>query len=163
MSREYTITASNLTLANQPVTLIGLRPGTTCALEILRMWVAQSASVVSAQQRIEWGTQVSAFPTVTGATPVKLKTGDPISQIVSGTGLAAGTCGVNASAEGGGAKSPMGAASFNVVGEGYTWLPTPDETIILSPGLASSFYFFLPVAATTLTGWDVGMTFKELG
>jgi len=162
MSRVYSIVGTNLTLANQPVTLAGLRSGTTCALEILRMWISQSANVTSVQQRVEWGTQASAFPTVTGATPAKLWTGDPASQIVSGTGLAAGTCGVNASAEGGGAKSPMGDDSFNVV-QGFTWLPTPDETIILSPGLASSFYLFLPVAALTLTGWDVGMTFKELG
>jgi hypothetical protein len=47
-------------------------------------------------------TQVTAFPTLTGATPRKLKFLDPISQITGGTAGAAGTSGVNASVAGAG-------------------------------------------------------------
>jgi len=162
MSREYSISAGGINVAGA-TTLIGLRPGTTCALEILRMWISQSANVTSVQQRVEWGTQaVSGSPTFTGATPAKLKTGDPISQIVSGGVLAAGTAGVNASVESSGARTPMAAASFNVV-SGWEWIMTPDDTIILSPGLASAFYLWLPVVPPTTAGWDCGLIYKELG
>jgi len=162
MSREYTISAGGITLANQPVTLIGIRPNTNCALEILHMWISQSANATSVQQRVECGLQVSTYPTVVAATPAKLKQGDPVSQITGGTALAAGTCGINASAEGAGAKSPIVQSAFNAV-NGWDWQPTPDETIVLSPASASSFYLYLPVAALTLTNWAFGLVYKEIG
>ena len=162
MSREYSISAGGLTVAGA-TTLIGFKPPTNCAIEVLRMWISQSANVTSVQQRVEWGTQVvSGSPTFTGATPAKLKTGDPISQIVSGASLAAGTAGVNATVESGGARTPMGDASFNVV-SGWEWLFLPDEAPILSPGLSSAFYLWLPVAPPTTSGWDCGLIYKEIG
>jgi hypothetical protein len=161
MSREYTISAAGITVVGA-TTLVALRPPTNCAIEILRMWINQSANPTSAQQRIEWGRQVAAFQTLTAATPNKHKEGDPISQIVGGTGLAVGTCGVNASAEGAGVKTPIGHDAFNVV-SGHLWLPGPDETIILSPSGTSAFYLYFPVAPATLTDWSFGLTFKEIG
>ena len=55
-------------------------------IEYLRHWVAQAANATSAQQRIQLCSQVTAFPTLTSATPAKLKRADPnVSVIVGNT------------------------------------------------------------------------------
>lgn len=69
MSRIYTISAGGLTIVNAPVTLLGLFPGTTRALQVMRMWVAQAGTVTSNQQRVEWGLLPGGQPTVVTATP----------------------------------------------------------------------------------------------
>ena len=161
MSREYTLGAAGQTILGA-TTLIGIHPGTTCAIEILRMWIAQSQNATSAQQRIQFVRQVTVFPTLVSATPAKLKEGDPISQIVGGTAGAAGTCGVNASAEGAGGKTVIFEDAFNVL-NGYLWVPTPGETLILSPASANIFSMFFPVAPANLANWTFGMNFREIG
>ncbi len=160
----YIVQAENQTLANHSdVTLVGIRPGTTCALEIVRAWVSQSSSVTAAQQRVGLFKQVTAFPTtLVGATPVKTSETDAVSQIVSGTSLAAGTCGVNCATEGAGVKSVVVPDVFNNV-YGWSWHSDPGE-IILQPGSANAFLLALIGAApASLTGWTFGVEFKELG
>lgn len=161
MAREYTISSGGVTILGAN-TLIFLHNGTTCTLEVLRMWCGVVGPTTSAMQRIQIETQVTAFPTLTGATPQRLKEGDPISQIVSGTAGAAGTAGINASAEGAGAKTVKFEDTFNLL-NGWLWVPTPKETIYLSPGSASGLGMFFPVAPGTLTNWSFGMNFCELG
>lgn len=161
MSREYTIDASNQTILGA-TTLIGIRPGTTTALQIIRMWCSFNGVATSAQQRIAWGRQAAALATVVSATPGKITEGDPASQIVGGTALAAGTCGINASAEGAGVKTQLSSDTFNVL-NGWLWVPTPNEVIVLSPSSASSFYLWFPTAPVVLSGWTAGVTFKEIG
>ena len=121
--RSYNLIGANMTLANQPVTLAFLRPGTTCALRVQRIEISQSSSTTSAQQRVQIVSQVTAFPTLTSATPGKLHSSDPASQITGGTSGAAGTSGINASAEGGGSKTVLWESAFNIVGPGFLWLP----------------------------------------
>jgi hypothetical protein len=162
MAREYVISSAGITVANQAVSLVFVNPGTTMALEILRMWIAQSANATSAQQRVQIATQVTAFPTLTTFTPRALKRGDPVSAIIGGTAGAAGTCGINASAEGAGAKTVVWEDAFNVL-NGWLWVPTPRETLIMPSSSASGLSLFLPVAPTTLTNWAFGMTYAELG
>jgi len=162
MSREYVLSSGGITVANQPVTLAFINPGTDRSIEILRAWVSQSANATSAQQRVQLATQVTAFPTLTLATPRLLKGRDPVSAIVGDTDGAAGTCGINASAEGAGAKTAVIDDAFNVL-NGWLWLPGPAETIILPAGFASGLSLFLPVAPATLTDWAFGMVFRELG
>ena len=161
MSREYTISGSSVTLANQPVTLAFLSPGATASIEILRAWVSQSGSTTSAQQRVQMNTQVSAFPTLVSTTPTKLKLADQASTIVGGTAGASGTCGINASAEGAGAKTILWPDVFNTL-SGWIWVPTPAETIILNAGASSGFGIHLPVAPTSLTGWSFGIVYREI-
>lgn len=161
MSREYTLAAAGQTILGA-TTLLSIRPATNCALEILRMWIGQSANATSAQQRVQWLRQAAALPTVVSATPQKTKEGDPVSQIVGGTALAAGTCGINASAEGAGTKTPIGDDVFNVL-NGWLWVATPAETIILSPASANVFSLFLPVAPSSLANWAFGLTYREIG
>lgn len=165
MAREYVISSAGVTVAGA-TTLIFINPSATianaCGLEILRMWVSQSANATSAQQRIQVETQVTAFPTLTSATPAKIKRLDPASLIVGGTAGAAGTAGINASAEGAGGKTVIFEDSFNVL-NGWLWVATPKETIIMPAMSASGLGLFFPVAPTTLTNWSFGMVYAEVG
>ena len=163
MAREFAISAGGITLANQAVTLVFINPpaAPNFNIELLRCWIGQSANATSAQQRVQLVTQVTAYPTLTSATPAKLKRGDPnVSIIAGGTAGAAGTAGINASAEGAGAKTVIQEDAFNVV-NGWVWVPTPDERIVIPAGSASGFGLFLPVAAATLTNWAFGVTYRE--
>ena len=161
MSREYVVSVGGITLANQAVSLVFINPGTGQSLEILRCWASQSANATSAQQRIQTNTQVTAFPTVTSTTPGKLKLSDPVSVIVGGTAGAAGTCGTNASAEGAGAKTVLHNDAFNVL-NGWLWVPTPPETIVMNASASAGFGLHFPVAPATLTNWAFGVVFREL-
>ena len=156
MAREYVISAGGITLANQAVTLVFINPGTTASLEILRCWVAQSANATSAQQRVQLNTQVTAFPTLTSATPAKTKLLDPVSAIIGGTAGAAGTAGTNASAEGAGTKTVMHSDAFNVL-NGWLWVPTPEERIFVPGGGIIGLKFpDAPTAATYYAGFIFG-------
>jgi hypothetical protein len=163
MAREYVISAGGITVANQAVTLVFINPASPGAsIEILRCWVSQSANATSAQQRVQLVTQATAFPTLTSATPAKTKINDPASGIAGGTAGAAGTCGINASAEGGGTKTVILNDAFNAL-NGWLWVPTPRETIILNALTAQGFGLHLPVAPATLTNWSFGVVFQEIG
>lgn len=160
MSREYSVSAGGTTVANQAVTLAFVNPGTGQSLEMLRAWASQSGSATSAQQRVQTNTQVTAFPTMVGVTPAKLKLSDPASVIASGTG-GAGTSGVNASAEGTGAKSLIMQDAFNVL-NGWLWVPTPLETQVVNASATAGWGLHLPVAPTALGNWAFGVIFREL-
>jgi len=139
-----------------------VNPGVTASLEFLRAWCSQAANATSAQQSVALRTQVTAFPTLTSATPRKLKLLDPASAITGGTAGAAGTAGVNASVAGAGAKSEVIDDNFNVL-NGWLWVPTPRDTIIMNASAASGFGLYFPVQPGTLTSWSAGMTYAELG
>jgi hypothetical protein len=163
MAREYTVGMLNVTVTNAvDLAQVFVNPGTTCSLEFLRAWASQAANATSAQQTIALRTQVTAFPTLTGATPRKLKLLDPVSAIVSGTDGSAGKSGVNASVAGAGTKSEVIDDNFNVL-NGWLWVPTPRETIIMNASAASGFGVYFPVAPTTLTSWSAGLSYAELG
>jgi hypothetical protein len=131
-------------------------------LEFLRFWVGQSANATSAQQRIQLETQVTAFPTLTSATPVKLKPSDPNASVITGgTAGAAGTAGTNASAEGAGTKTTVWDDAFNVL-NGWLNVPTPPETRVMPAGSSSGLGLFFPVAPATLTNWAFGEVFREV-
>jgi hypothetical protein len=163
MAKEYSVGGGGLTLANQAVTLVFINPAaaTSPMLNILRMWASQQGSATSAQQRIQAETQVTAFPTLVSATPRSLRRSDTVASLIAGgTAGAAGTCGINASAEGAGTKTVMFEDNFNVL-NGYLWVPTPREVIELTAGDASGFGLFLPAAAASLSNWACGMNFGQ--
>ena len=162
MGKVYTVSGGGITVANQAVTLVFINPGVTRGIEVLRCWVGQSANATSAQQRVQLVTQVTAFPTLTSATPRPHKLSDPTAAIVGGTGGAAGTAGINATAEGAGAKTITIQDAFNVL-NGWLWVPTPKEVMILNASAASGFGLHLPVAPATLTNWAFGITYEEVG
>jgi hypothetical protein len=162
--REFTVGGDGLTLANQAVTLVFVNPAAAPSvnLEFLRMWASQQGSATSAQQRIQVETQVTAFPTLVSATPKKLKPADPNASVITGgTAGAAGTSGINASAEGAGTKTVLWGDNFNVL-NGYLWVATPPETVVMPAGYASGLGLFLPAAAASLSNWGAGMNFREV-
>ncbi|MES2671633.1 MAG: hypothetical protein V4673_14615 [Pseudomonadota bacterium] len=163
MAREFVLSAAGITLAGA-TTLLFVNPAAApnFNLEFLRFWAGQSANATSAQQRVQLVTQVTAFPTLTSATPAKTKRADPnVSIIVGGTAGAAGTCGINAAAEGAGTKTPVWEDAFNVL-NGWLHVPTPPETIVMPAGSTSGLGLFFPVAPATLTNWAFGTVFREV-
>jgi hypothetical protein len=163
MAKEYSVGGGGLTLVNAVVTLVFINPAAAISpmLNILRMWASQQGSATSAQQRIQAETQVTAFPTLVSATPRSLRRSDTVASLIAGgTAGAAGTCGINASAEGAGTKTVMFEDNFNIL-NGYLWVPTPREVIELTAGDASGFGLFLPAAASSLSNWACGMNFGQ--
>jgi len=160
--RTFTISGENLTVAGA-TTLAFLNPpaAPNKSIDILRVEVTQSATTTLANVRLRLFTQVTAFPTLTSATPAVHNRGDTAaSVIVGGTAGAAGTSGVNASAEGAGAKTTVIPVAPNNL-NGWLWLPTEDERIVLPAGYASGFGVQFIAAPGTLTGWTVTLTFAE--
>lgn len=161
--REFSISSAGVTVAGA-TTLIFVNPAAAPSvnLEFLRFWAGQSANATSAQQRIQLETQVTVFPTLTAATPVKLKPSDPNASVITGgTAGAAGTAGINASVEGAGGKTAVWDDAFNVL-NGWLHVPTPPETRIMPAGSASGLGLFFPVAPATLTNWAFGAVFREM-
>ena len=164
MAREYTVgPAANSTVGNGANrAVIFVNPGTTCSLEFLRAWASQAANATSAQQSVALRTVNTQFPTVTAATPRKLKLLDPASVITGGTLGSAGTAGVLESSAGVGSQSEVVLDNFNVL-NGWLWVPTPRETIIMNASATSGFGLYFPVVPGTLTAWSAGLTYSELG
>lgn len=163
MAREFVVSAGGQTILGT-TTLVFLNPpaAPNFNIEILRAWVSQSANNTSAQQRVQLVTQASAFPTLVSATPQKLRKADPnASVLVGATTGAQGTAGINASAENGGAKTVIQEDAFNVL-NGWVWVPTPDERIVLPAGFAQGFGLFLPVAPASLANWAFGVAYREV-
>lgn len=156
-------TTTGLTVAGA-TTLNFLNPSAAPNMNIkyLRHWAGQAANATSAQQRIQLATQVTAFPTLTSVTPRKLKLADPNASVIAGgTAGAAGTCGINASAEGAGTKTLWWDDAFNVL-SGFLKVLTPDDFEVVSAGSASGVNLWFPTAPTTLTGWNWGQNFAEV-
>lgn len=163
MAREFSISAGGITVVGA-TTLIFLNPAAApnANIAIKRLWVNQSANASSAQQRVQVVTQVTVFPTLTSATPRPHKHADATASIiVGGTAGAAGTCGINASAEGAGAKTVKFEDAFNVL-NGWLWIPTPAEEVVMPAGSVSGIGLYFPVAPATLGGWSFGLTYAEV-
>jgi len=128
-------------------------------LHLLRAWVAQRGTDTSDQLGIAIAQKASAFGTYTSATPRPHVIGGAASGITGGTAGAAGTAGTDASAEGAGAVTPIISDDFNNL-NGWLWVPTPEERILVPPDTA----VILKLLGTpaTLTGWTYGLTFQEL-
>lgn len=161
MRGTYEVVGSNITVAAAAVTIVFINPAATCGIRILRVSISQAGVTASAMQRVDFITKVTAFPTLTGATPKKSTLADQVSVIVSGTAGAAGTAGINASAQGAGAETIIHSDTFNVL-SGFLWTPTPNEVIELNAGASSGFGVQFPVAAGTATGWNFGCVYAEM-
>lgn len=161
--REFMISAAGQTLSGA-TTAAFVNPAAAGNpnLEFIRWWAGQTANATSAQQRIQIETQVTAFPTLVSSTPVKTKETDANASVITGgTAGAAGTSGINASAEGGGAKTAVMDDAFNVL-NGWLHVPTPPETRVKAAGSSSGIGLFFPVAPSTLTNWAFGLVFREI-
>lgn len=163
-NRVYTLTFTNQTLtAAMPFLFINPKAtGPGSALEIISVELTQSANATSAQERIQFFTQASAFPTMVSATPVPTKFGDPASGIVGGTAGAAGTVGIAGTAVGAGTKTFLKSPAFNVL-NGFLWIPVPEERHTIGiAATAQGYGIWFPAGPTTLTGWSMTFVFAEL-
>jgi hypothetical protein len=159
--KTYSITASGLTVAGA-TTLVAVRaPASAVNLELLEARVAQNGTSTQEQIRVAIGRQAAALPTVTSATPEPLRAGGTASVVTGATNCAAGTCGVNASAEGGGVFTPIVSDCFSNL-NGWLWLPPGDGRIVHPSGAADILSIKLLEAPTGLTKWAVALVFREV-
>lgn len=158
----------NVVMDNQTVIadseLVTIRAATAWSsraslLEIVRFTISQRGTSVSQQLGVRWGLKASAFGTFTSATPAPVVLGSVASAITGSTSNAASSSGVDSSANGGGTLTVTGVDSFNNL-NGFIWVPTPQERLIVGPDL--TFLIQLQGTPTTLTGWNACMTFREL-
>lgn len=162
MSSLYTVTMANQTVIADSE-MITIRAATAYAsrasvIKILRMSCGQSGTSTSQQLGIRWGLKASAFGTFTSTTPAPVRIGTVASAITGSTSNAASSAGTDSSANGGGTLTVLGQDGFNNL-NGWMWVPTPDEQIIVAIDL--SFVLQLQGTPTTLTGWNAQLTFSE--
>jgi len=161
---SFAVSGAGITVASSnPVTLVFINPPSTVGIRVLRAWCSQAGSALTSQNlSIEFATQVTAFPTLTSATPAKLQRQNPnASAITGGTAGAAGTAGINASAEGAGTKTQVFADAFNNI-NGWVYQPTPKNCIEVPAGSASGLGLVLLTTAGTTSGWNFGVEFEEI-
>lgn len=162
--REYTVGGQNITIASAAVTLVAINPPAGRTIEIIRCWASQASTTTSAQAEMTLGFKATAFSTLVSTTPEKTKSGDAISYIIGGTAGAAGTAGINASAEGAGTFTVKYGDCFNVL-QGFLWAPylTGGDSYVLAGADSLAFAMKFRATPSTLTGWSFGVTFRELG
>lgn len=157
----------NVVMANQTIIadseMVTIRSATSYAsraslLTILRISVSQYGTSTSQQLGVRWGLKASAFGTFTAATPSPVALGTVASAITGSTTNAASSAGVDASANGAGTLTVLAQDAFNNL-NGYLWVPTPEERILVGPDL--TFVLQLQGTPTTLTGWNAVVTFQE--
>jgi len=159
----YSVSMQNQTIvADASLVLIRTASSVNTAgsnIRILRAWVSQIGTETSDQLGIILGIKAAAFGTYAAATPTNHWFGGAASAITGGTTGAAGTAGVDATAEGAGTVTPLVMDGFNNVG-GWLWVPTPEERIIVPDDTA----IVLKLMGTpgTLTGWCAGITYEQL-
>lgn len=160
MGRTYSVVASSVTVG--ATTLVFINPPASGIREIAikKVEVGFSTNATSDQQRVQLVKQASVFPTLTAATPQPLNVDDPASQIVGGTTGAAGTAGVDASAEGGGTKTVLYESAFNHL-NGWLWVPSDGEEITLAAGSSTGFGVYFPDSPGTTTGWSCTVVYEE--
>ena len=164
MARTYTLLGDNMTVVNAVVTLAFLNPPATGPDTLIRrIWVSNTGTVAF-RQRLQLVTQVTAFPTLVSATPKAHAMHDTASNITGNTTGAAGTCGINASAEGAGTKTVAHADVFDVA-VGFLKVLTPEDVYEMDAGSSSGFGVYFPAAtgaSPNTLGWMVGVTYSEV-
>lgn len=161
---RYVINSADTTIVAN-ATLVIVRAATAWSsagslLSIIEARVAQHGTATSQNLGILVGQKASAFGTYTAATPAPLDIGGPASAITGGTAGAAGTAGVDASAEGAGTVTTTMHDAFNNL-NGWLWVPVPEARPRVGPDLA--FIVKLVGTPTSLTSWDISLTYEELG
>jgi tripartite-type tricarboxylate transporter receptor subunit TctC len=157
-----------VTMANQTIIadseMITIRAATAYSsrasvLAILRMSCGQTSTTTSAQLSVRWGLKASAFGTFTSTTPAPTAIGTVASAITGSTSNAASSSGTDASTNGAGTLTVLGQEAFNNL-NGWLWVPTPEERIIVGPDL--TFVLQLQGTPSALSGWSADLTFMEL-
>ena len=167
MGRIYSVTGENLTVTTTTRGLIGLATSATelaagGRLKIKRVEVSQRANATSAQCGLLFSKrdQAATLTHAAGRTPVNLDYGGLISAIISGTaGHTPLNCGTGSTVDSGGTYVDIWSADFNCL-NGYLWIPTPGEEIIIHN--TSIFCVRFAADPGTLTGWTITLVYEEL-
>jgi len=155
MSRTYVINDSRA--VSTAITILQIK-AVSCSLEIVRAWVNQESSTVSAQTAIQLNRKITTAASVTSLTPLLLEPNGAAALAVGG----AAATGRTATAEGTDSDVLI-REGFNVL-NGWLYLPVPEERIVLSPlSIATSTLGLkFPVAPPNVT-YDYGIVFREIG
>jgi len=167
MGRIYSATLDNITIVTAKRGLIGISTSATelaagGRLKIKRVEVGQAANATSAMCRIALSKrdQAATLTHATALTPVNLDIGGIASAVLGNTtGNAVLCCGTGSTADSGGAYVDLWIANFNAL-NGWLWIPTPGEEIIVHN--TSVFCVRFVADPATLTGWSIGVVFEEL-
>jgi hypothetical protein len=162
--REYSVVGQNVTVI-AGATLVLINPPATRVIEIVRAWAGvEGVSSAQATTGIQLSLKASVFGTYVSTTPQKLKGSDPASGIAGGAAGAAATAGINASAEGAGAVTLLYPDTTNLQ---IPWLWDPSiqggNTYIVSGADSLAFQMKLRGTPSVLTGWNFGVTYREIG
>ena len=162
-SDTYAVVMENQTIVADATLVIVHTAAATATrgstIEIVRAWCSQHGTSTSQQLGIKIAIKASAFGTYTSTAPVNFFAGGSASGIAGGTAGAAATSGTDASAEGAGTVTTLIADAFNNL-NGYLWVPTPEERIVVPTDTA----LILKIVGTpaTLTNWHAGLIFQEI-
>jgi|SRR5712691_329802 len=145
----------NAVAVTAAITLVQIKAGASSLVKIVRAWCSQSNITTSGMQRIQI-VRKSAAATVTSFTPLLINCSDDVAaKAVGGTS----STGTNASAEGTDTDVDYPDA-FNLL-NGWLWIPTPEERIIVPP--AGFIALKLPAAPAASTTISAGFWFGEEG
>lgn len=163
MGHRYSVTMQNQTIIADGELVI-LRTanaiGTRASIILLhRAWCSQNETETSQQLGVMLALAASAFGTFTAATPTPHVPGGNASGLTGSTSVAAGSAGVDASANGAGTKTPIVYDGFNNL-NGWLWVPTPEERILVP--VDTAVVLKIVGTPTTLTGWNAGITYEEI-
>lgn len=136
------------------ITLLQIKAGATTTLKMMRAWCSQSNQTSSVMQDIVI-LRKSVAATVTSFIPLLLDPGDAASAAIGGTSAT----GTNASGEGTDGDELV-PDNFNVL-NGWLWVPTPEERIIVPPSGIIGLKF--PTAPGSSMTVSAGFLFGEEG
>jgi hypothetical protein len=161
--RVYTVSMDDVTVIASGI-LVQIHADSTWGsagslLEILRCGISQRATATSEMIGVILGEKADVEATVTAATPEPHVLNGTASGITGATDGAEGTAGVDASANGAGTFTTIIADSFNNL-NGFLWVPTPEERIIVGPD--QCFALSLDTTPTSLDNWTAYVTYAEI-
>lgn len=162
MPRMHILTMTASTLTSGTGTILWANAHASRTFELARVTLGQRATLTAQLLVARLSRQLTSFPTLvtTNATLAKVDPGDSACALTLATTGAAGTCGVNASAEGAGAKTTVTEFDFLNTAGLDIWFPER-ERIILPGGDTSGLSLHLPVAPTDLTLWSAAFWLLE--
>ena len=152
--RTYSVSFNNISVASA-ITLIQIAAGANNSIRLIAGYIQQTGTTTNAQQRIQL-IRKTAAATVTSFTPVPFNPSDSASAAVGGAALT----GVNASAEGTNAATPIYNDAFSLL-TGWWWKPIPEEYVEVKGG--GIIGLVLPSLTTNPTVFTGELVYQEFG
>lgn len=152
---EYILSNNGVTISTA-ITALQLKAGTNGPIEILRAWATQANSTTSAQCSVALVRKSAAATVTTGVAGTTVLKQNPLNPTTDAS-LGTSATGITASAEGTNGEIAH-VEGFNIL-SGFTYLPTPEERIIVPQGGIIALTF---LDAPASAKWYCGIHFREL-